>query len=81
METGKIYKVELTKLRKLEHAGFWPINDGASQIDFPCTLEKLNGRATIELNQKVVKKVMKLLKLEISGQPLPIGGGVHKIEI
>ena len=43
METGKIYKVELTKLRKLEHAGFWPVSDGASQIDFPCTLEKLNG--------------------------------------
>ena len=70
METGKIYKVE-SKLRKLEHAGFWPISDGASQIDFPCTLEKLNEWATIELYQKVVKKGMKLLKLEISGQPLP----------
>ena len=72
-----INKVKKTRTCRLLTNKWWGLPNR-----FSVYFGKLNGRATIELNQKGgQKKAMKLLKLEISGQPLPTGGGVHKIEI
>ena len=79
VKIGKIYKVELTKLGKLEYAGFWPISGGLPKNRFPVHFGNLNGKDTMKLNKSGQKK-WNDKKLEIFGPPLPTGGGVHKIK-